>query len=204
METFVSFKKENIAFIIENKAAAIWLIRLYIFRIYRFTKGKHMERLLDNRSEKEVEPKTLLSVNRIDDTLIFEFSAYDSSLNSFSNIDNDELYNGDVVEVFLDLGDEFYYEFEVAPNGASFVAKIVNGTPVFINNDFFAPSSSIKDNSYFVTMKIDLSELGNNKKIRYNAFRIETKRIETNYILEALSPTLSNTFHVRDKFIELN
>lgn len=163
-----------------------------------------MERLLDNRSGKEVEPKTLLSVNRINDTLIFEFSAYDSSLNSFSNIDNDELYNGDVVEVFLDLGDEFYYEFEVAPNGASFVAKIVNGTPVFINNDFFAPSSFIKDNSYFVTMKIDLSELGNNKKIRYNAFRIETKRIETNYILEALSSTLSNTFHVRDKFIELN
>ena len=52
--------------------------------------------------------------------MIFEFSAYDSSLNSFSNIDNDELYNGDVVEVFLDLGDEVYYEFEVAPNGASF------------------------------------------------------------------------------------
>ena len=25
METFVSFKKENLAFIIENKAAAIWL-----------------------------------------------------------------------------------------------------------------------------------------------------------------------------------
>ena len=43
METFVSFKKETIAFIIENKAAAIWLIRLYIFRIYRFTKGKHIE-----------------------------------------------------------------------------------------------------------------------------------------------------------------
>ena len=42
-----------------------------------------MERLLDNRSGKEVEPKTLLSVNRINDTLIFEFSAYDSSLNSF-------------------------------------------------------------------------------------------------------------------------
>ena len=79
-----------------------------------------MERLVDNRSGKEVEPKTLLSVNRINDTLIFEFSAYDSSFNSFSNIDNDELYNGDVVEVFLDLGDEFYYEFEVAPNGASF------------------------------------------------------------------------------------
>lgn len=163
-----------------------------------------MERLLDNRSGKEVEPKTLLSVNRINDTLIFEFEVYDSSLNSFSNVDNDELYNGDVVEVFLDLGDEFYYEFEVAPNGANFVAKIINGTPVFINNDFFSSSSSIKDDSYFVTMKIDLSKLGNNKKIRYNAFRIETKRIETNYILEALSPTLSNTFHVRDKFIELN
>lgn len=163
-----------------------------------------MERLLDNRSGKEVEPKTLLSVNRIKDALIFEFEAYDSSLNSFSNIDNDELYNGDVVEVFLDLGDEFYYEFEVAPNGANFVAKIINGTPVFINNDFFSSSSSIKDDSYFVTMKIDLSKLSNNKKIRYNAFRIETKRIETNYILEALSPTLSNTFHVRDKFIELN
>ena len=70
-----------------------------------------MERLLDNRSGKGIEPKTFLSVNRINDTLIFEFEAYDSSLNSFSNIDNDELYHGDVVDVFRDLGDEIYYEF---------------------------------------------------------------------------------------------
>ena len=61
----------------------------------------------------------------------------------------------------------------------------------------------IKGNDYFVKMSIDLTKLGQIKHIKFNAFRIETKGIETNYILQALSPTLSDTFHVREKFIKL-
>lgn len=160
-------------------------------------------KLLDNRTGNTIEPHTDFSVEKDDNFLFFHFSAYDSSLNSYSNKNNDELYLGDVVEVFLDFGDEYYYEFEVAPNGATFLATIINVKPTFIVNDFFTSSVRIEGNNYFVEMRINLSKFKNKNNIRYNAFRIETKKIKTNLILQALSPTLSDTFHVRDKFLYL-
>lgn len=160
--------------------------------------------LFDNRTGEPANPKTLLSYKIKGGKLLFDFIAYDSSLNSYSNINNDELYKGDVVEVFLDVGKEDYYEFEVAPNGACFVAKISRKTPIFIDKSCFKCKSSIKNNDYYVTMIIDLDILNpDNNKIKFNAFRIETKKIRQDYILEALSPTLCDSFHVREKFIDL-
>lgn len=162
-----------------------------------------MERLLNNRDGTIIDPKTYVSYERKGDILTFAFEAYDSSLNSFSDMDNDALYNGDVVEVFLDLGDEYYYEFEVAPNGATFVATIMDAKPTFIDPRFFSKEVMIKGNDYFVQMTIDLSALPYRGHIKFNAFRIETKGIRPNHILQALSPTLSETFHVKDAFIKL-
>ena len=88
-----------------------------------------MKKLVDNLTGKNIKPDTFVSYEIKDGKLIFNFEAYDSSLNSYSNIDNDKLYNGDVVEVFLDVGDEFYYEFEVYCLPYAF--------PVILNN--FAP-----------------------------------------------------------------
>lgn len=160
-------------------------------------------RLFDNRTGEIGVPETLLSFERNDNLLSFSFEAFDSSLNSYSNIHNDKLFNGDVVEVFLDFGDEFYYEFEVAPNGATFVAKILNRQIIFIDDSFFTASASINGNSYKVTMNIDVSKLKHNANIKFNAYRIETKGIKSDYILQALSPTLCDTFHMREKFIDL-
>ena len=162
-----------------------------------------MKRLLDNCSGNFIDPITNVSYEINGNILEFNFEAFDSALNSFSNEDNDAIYNGDVVEVFLDLGDEFYYEFEVAPNGTTFIAKILNGNIIFVENTFFESNVRIEGNNYFVKMKIDLSKLGESKNIKFNAFRIETKGIKPNYILQALCPTLSNSFHVRDKFINI-
>ena len=165
--------------------------------------NKMKKRLFDNRTGKIGEPLTNVSYEKLGDILIFTFEAFDSSLNSFSNKNNDVIYNGDVVEVFLDFGDEFYYEFEVAPNGTTFIAKILNRNIEFIENTFIESNVKVEGNNYFVEMKIDLSKLGGTNNVKLNAFRIETKGIETNYILQALSPTLSDTFHVREKFIKL-
>ena len=162
-----------------------------------------MKRLLDNCSGNFIDPITNVSYEINGNILEFNFQAFDSALNSFSNKDNDAIYNGDVVEVFLDLGDEFYYEFEVAPNGTTFIAKILNGNIIFVENTFFESNVRIEGNNYFVKMKIDLSKLGESKNIKFNAFRIETKGIKPNYILQALCPTLSNSFHVRNKFIKI-
>ena len=162
-----------------------------------------MKRLPDNRTGKEGNPQTLFSYKKDGKYLAFEFYATESSLSSYSDVDNGDLYNGDVVELFLDFGDEFYYEFEVAPNGKKFVAKSFNGKPVFVKNDFFECFVKIEGNDYHVTMTIDLSKFKETKTIKFNAFRIETKGIKPEYILQALSPTLSNSFHVRDKFLKL-
>lgn len=160
--------------------------------------------LFDNQTGVIGTPTTILSYERKGNLLSFSFEAYESSLNSFSNIDNNQLYKGDVVEIFLDLGDDFYYEFEVAPNGATFVAKILNRQITFIENNFFKSKTYIKGDMYQAYMMIDISKLKHNGKIKFNAFRIETKGIKSEYILQALSPTLCETFHVRDKFIDLN
>ena len=163
-----------------------------------------MQQLLDNRSGKLIEPKTYVSFKKQGNSLVFNFEAYDSSLNSYSDEDNDELFNGDVVEVFLDLGFEEYFEFEVAPNGAKFVAKIKDGKPVFINDEFLKTQARIERKNYFVKMVVDLSKFDKIKNIKFNAFRIETKGIKPEFILQALSPTLCNTFHVREKFVKLD
>ena len=162
-----------------------------------------MKRLVNNRNGKDIKPETFVSYEVKDGKLIFNFVAHDSSLNSYSNIDNAKLFNGDVVEVFLDVGDEFYYEFEVAPNGATFVATILNGEITFVPNNFFKEEVVVKDKDYFVKMIIDLTKLGTVKHVKFNAFRIETKGKKPNLILQALSPTLSNTFHDKECFIEL-
>lgn len=161
-----------------------------------------MQYLFDNRTGKKAIPETLISYKKDDNKLLFEFIAKDSSLSSYSNKDNDEIYRGDVVEIFLDFGDEYYYEFEVAPNGTTFIAKIINGAPEFINNNFFKSAAIIDGNSYKVNMTIDLDKFKQINHIKFNAFRIETKGIKQDYILQALSPTLKDTFHVRDKFID--
>ena len=164
-----------------------------------------MKYLLNNFTGEIASPKTSFNVTNRGTSLVFSFVAEESSLFSYSKKDNDDLWKGCVVEVFLDLGDkDFYYEFEVAPNGATFVAKKYIDHLEFIKNDFFKSKSVIEGTSYKVEMVIDLSKLNILKDIRYNAFRIENDSPkEKSDNLFALNPTLCDTFHIREKFIKL-
>ena len=162
-----------------------------------------MDYLLNNITSKPANPKTSFELVGKERKLIFKFEAFDSCLFSYSKEDNSDLWRGCVCEVFLDLGDEFYYEFEVAPNGAVFVAKIKDRKITFFKQDFFKANARIENNSYFVNMEIDLTMLNNPKHIRYNAFRVETLPNKKEQNLSALNPTLCETFHVREKFIPL-
>jgi hypothetical protein len=164
-----------------------------------------MSYLKNNFNGGQTKTKTSFAVKKIGFTIIANFIAHDSSLLSYSTKDNDDLWKGCVVELFLDLGDrDFYYEFEVAPNGATFVAKKYIDHLDFIKNDFFKSKSVIDGTSYKVEMVIDLSKLNILKDIRYNAFRIENDSPkEKSDNLFALNPTLCDTFHIREKFIKL-
>ena len=162
-----------------------------------------MPYLRNNFDAKIESPRTKVEIKKENNNLVFLFEALDSCLYSYSNKNNAELWKGCVCEVFLDLGDDFYYEFEVAPNGANFIAKIRNRNIDFFDCDFITTSSEIINKNYYVTIHIDLAKLGNPKQIKYNAFRVETKPNEKEQVLSALNPTLCGTFHVREKFISL-
>lgn len=163
-----------------------------------------MSYLLNNFNGNIAKPETLVKIEKKDEKIIFNFEAFDSCLFSYSNRNNAPLWKGCVCEVFLDVGDDFYYEFEVAPNGKTFIAKIKDKKVTFIKQNFFYSKVAISDNKYCVTMEIDLAKLNNPKIIKYNCFRLETKPNEKKQNLSALNPTLCDTFHVREKFIILN
>lgn len=166
--------------------------------------NKFEGQLLENYTGKIPFIKTDFSYIRSEDKIIFYFKAYNSSLFSYCDYDNGEIYNGDACEIFLDIGEENkYLEIEVAPNGKRFVANICNRAITFIDDDFLKTNVEIKGKDYFVTMEFDLNKLKNPQKMFFNAFRIETEGKEPNKNLLALNPTLCNTFHVREKFIEL-
>ena len=161
-----------------------------------------MAYLKNNFNGKVGKPKTRFKVKRIENSLIFFFQAEQSSLYSYSNKDNDDIWKGCAVVVFLDLGDDFYYEFEVAPNGATFVATIKDRKITFIDNDFFHADVEIKNDEYFAIMYVDLNKLNISSDIKFNAFRIEMEEGQDQQLF-ALNPTLCGTFHVREKFIKL-
>ena len=162
-----------------------------------------MDYLRNNFNGNIANPQTLVSISKLNNKIIFNFEAYNSCLYSYSKDNNSDLWKACVVEVFLDLGDEFYYEFEVAPNGATFIAKIFNRQITFFEQDFFKSTCKVDKDNYYVSIEIDLNKLGNPKVIKYNCFRVETRPNEKDQILLALNPTLCETFHVRDKFITL-
>lgn len=161
-----------------------------------------MRKLLENIKGGQDVPLTEFSYKREKNMLYIHFKAYDSTLFSYSDKDNGELFNGDVVELFLDFGEESYLEIEVSPNGKKFVATILNRAITFIDDSFFKHQVNVEKNSYYVDMMIDLNKFNNPKKIKYNAYRIEVYP-DSRVILMAINPTLSNTFHVRNKFIDL-
>lgn len=160
-------------------------------------------RLKENLSGKYPDRKTELEIKKTEEILSFRFSCSKSEMISFSNKNNDELYRASVVEVFLDVGEESYYEIEVAPNGATFFAKILNRIVTLLDNDLFKSNTSILDNKYFVDIDIDLKKFSHPEIIKFNAFRIELDKEGIQH-LYAMFPTFSDTFHVPEKFVLLD
>ncbi|MBR4377548.1 MAG: hypothetical protein IKP50_01475 [Bacilli bacterium] len=157
-----------------------------------------MHLLKNNRNGKPGIPTTEVECFYNDDVLVFNFVAYDSTLESFSNRNNDEIWRGNVVEVFLDVGElEYYYEFEVAPNGTIFVAQKYKDKLIFVNNNFFNAKVEKRGNSYVARMEIETRKIAKTNNLLFNAFRCEGDS------LEALSPTFSDTFHKKEYFVSV-
>lgn len=155
--------------------------------------------LKENKTGAEACYKTEFKYRKCCKYLCFIFKAHHSALDSYSDKYNDELYRGNVCELFIKYGKEnHYYEIEVAPNGATFLADIENINSNFkgnlIGDCFVKTSAKIKKSGYTVRILMPKSFI-KTKKIEFNAFRIETDGERPEKHLFALHPTLCNSFH---------
>ena len=164
-----------------------------------------MELLKENTSNGFIKHKTEFKVKEDRDNYYFDFVAFDSSLFSAGNNYNDDIFDGCVCEVFIFYGKEnHYYEIEVAPNGTIFLADIENinsSTKInYINSCFIKAKAVINENNYLVNITFPKEKIYTKSPL-FNAFRIEMENQEQ--YLYALNPTLCNSFHQPEYFIEL-
>ena len=165
-----------------------------------------IKKLKDNLTGEKTPYLTIVEYGRVGNSLRFKFTCSDSKLFSAYSEHNEPIYRGDVVEVFICTGKDIseYYELEVAPNGATFFAKVKNknGLHLTFLDKTFTSKVEITEKGYDVEIIIPFKsiEVGE-EPIRFNAYRIETEGGHENLHLLALNPTMQPLFHVPEKFI---
>lgn len=154
--------------------------------------------------------KTVLEYGRYEGGTYFNFDCENSALFSAYDKDNEAIYRGDVVELFIcTSGDRRkYYEIEVAPNGTIFFAKILNenGLHTEYLDRAFDSKVVLTDGGYRVEIRIPDKAicLNQNGETVFNAYRIETEGGTPDKNLLALNPTLCGSFHMPQFFIPLD
>lgn len=159
--------------------------------------------------------KTTLCVQYTDEELIVTFcGAYDGAPYMPYSGDMELVWKGETVEAFLSpYGSEIeYMELDIAPNGASFFAKIYNPDGVVAYNRMFDETpikveTTQKESGFEATMRIPISFLvkeGDVKSFKDlpwkgNFFRLDSHNEE--YC--ALSPTGILNFHITKAFVSI-
>ena len=168
--------------------------------------------LKENITGKEIPDfNTILDVTLTDSHLIFEFDCKNSQFYSAYDKYNAPIWEGDVCEAFIctNGNKNLYYEIEVAPNGTVFLKLMkylgVGQIEEFeIEKNFVDSKVELCGNDYKVKFSVPLDKIGYDKEkgILFNAFRIETEGGIQEKNLLALNPTLCDTFHNNEFFIE--
>ena len=138
----------------------------------------------------------------------FSFEVKDEDVISPYLTDNEDIWQGDAVEVFLSPdGDRTrYFELEVSPFGVRFFGEIVNSdgkTPRLKKlPPMFEASAERTEEGYNVHIELPYGELGAvlPEKMAFNAFRLD-KKADGRQLLYALSPTFCNSFHRPQYFV---
>lgn len=137
------------------------------------------------------------------DAFRFYFEVCDEDIISPFAADNEDIFDGDAVEVFIaPAGDRaHYYEIEVSPFGKRFWAKIVNSTGVKLDVvDRRVPAYTAQvehtESGYRAQITVPFSALEDfdAEKYLFNAFRLD-KKADGRQLLYALSPTFCKKFH---------
>lgn len=128
------------------------------------------------------------------------------------NEDNKPLYEGDVVEIFLALGENRrYLELEFNRNGAIFSAVVENDgeerTLTFVNGRKYINLSVESSETVWITRaEIDikwLESLGFSEDYAYGNLLREDFDEADNMSIYAASPTYAETFHKPEAFVKL-
>ena len=138
----------------------------------------------------------------------FSFEVKDEDVISPYLTDNEDIWQGDAVEVFLSPdGDRTrYFELEVSPFGVRFFGEIVNSdgkTPRLKKlPPMFEARAERTEEGYTVHIELPYGELGAvlPEKMAFNAFRLD-KKADGRQLLYALSPTFCNSFHRPQYFV---
>lgn len=138
----------------------------------------------------------------------FSFEVKDEGIISPYLTDNEDIWQGDAVEVFLSPdGDRtHYFELEVSPFGLRFWGEIMNPdgqTPHLkkLPPVFDAEVRRTKE-GYHVRISLAYRALGAAApdEMTFNAFRLD-KMADGRQLLYALSPTFSDSFHRPQYFV---
>lgn len=139
----------------------------------------------------------------------FFFGVRDEDVISPFQEDNEDLWQGDAVEVFLspDGNPEHYFELEVSPFGVRFWGEVT-----FAGGEKrlkkvpppFEAEVVRTEAGYAVQIKLPLSAMQgyDRRAVMLNAFRVD-KHLDGDQDLYALNPTLCESFHKPQKFIKV-
>ena len=138
----------------------------------------------------------------------FFFDVRDEDVISPFQEDNEDIWQGDAVEVFLspDGNLEHYFELEVSPFGVRFWGEVTFGggekTLKKLPPPFEAEASRTKE-GYAVQIKLPLAAMQGYDRaaVVLNAFRLD-KKADGRQELYALNPTRCETFHKPEYFLK--
>ena len=150
----------------------------------------------------------LFSCNLGKEAIDFCFEVKDEDLISPFSKDNEDIWQGDAVEVFLSPhGDRTrYFELQVSPFGVRFWGEVINRdgkTPQLKKlPPMFQAKAERTGQGYTVHFELPYGELGAvlPENMAFNAFRLD-KKADGRQLLYALSPTFSNSFHRPQYFV---
>lgn len=148
----------------------------------------------------EIKTKSNVVITFLSNELIFNYEIFDEELVSPYKEDNEDLYNHDVVEVFISLDGrkEEYFEYELTPFNLRFFGLIKNPTldkPYLtrITPEFESEVTQF-DGGYLAKIIIDLKEKTSLEDVLLNCYWVDYSNNECKFY--SINPTLNPSFHI--------
>ena len=166
--------------------------------------------LKDNFTGEEAKKVTEVTFFSQDDRLKLLFICSDSDIISKGKSYNDRLYEGDVAELFLTLGERSrYLELEVNPDGAQYAGIVENDNGkisiTYLPDSPFVSKTERTESGWTSEWEIDLKTLRalgyKEENAYFNLYRQDFEP-DGKLNLYALCPTYKPTFHDINAFIK--